>query len=93
MFLTDEVSCILAIGFNSPSMIRNLEIMKNPIPNIITLPTGKCLPLHIQAPNWKQLLKLLTRLSESRIEPTVEALASTKTDIKLRTVVQFMKVS
>ena len=81
------------MGFSSPSMAQSLEPMKSPIPNIIALPIGRCLPLHIQAPSWKHLLKLLTRLSESRIEPTVEALAGTKSDIKLRTVIQFMRVS
>lgn len=67
--------------------------MQGPLPNIISLPYGKCPPLHIQAPSWRQLLKLLTRMSEARIEPTVEALAGTKADLKLRTVVQFVKVS
>ncbi|EJD01402.1 uncharacterized protein FOMMEDRAFT_89176 [Fomitiporia mediterranea MF3/22] len=66
--------------------------MQGPIPNIITLPYGKCPPLHIQAPSWRHLLKLLTRLSESRVEPTVEALAGAKMDLKLRTVIQFLKV-
>ena len=67
-------------------------LMQGPLPNIISLPYGKCRPLHIQAPSWKQLLILLTRMSESRIEPTVEAVAATKTELKLRTVVQFIKV-
>lgn len=66
--------------------------MQGPLPNIISLPFGKCPPLHIQAPTWKQLLILLTRMSESRIEPTVEAVAATKIELKLRTVVQFVKV-
>lgn len=39
------------------------------------------------------MLKLLTRLSDSRVEPTVEALAATKAELSLRTVIQFMKVS
>ena len=67
--------------------------LQGPIPNIISLPYGKCPPLHIQAPSWKQLLKLLARLGDTRIEPTVEAVAVTKQQLQLRTVVQFVKVN
>ena len=66
--------------------------MQGLIPNIIQLPFGRCPPLHIQAPSWKHLLKLLTRLDSSRIEPTMEAMAAYKYEMKLRTVIQFMKV-
>lgn len=62
------------------------------MPNIISLPYGRCPPLHLQASNWRHLLKLLARLSGSRLEPTLEAMAITKSDLKLRTVVQFVKV-
>lgn len=82
----------LAFGFSPPSITPTLALMQGPIPNVITLPYGKCPPLHIQASSWKQLLKLLTRLSDSRIEPTVQALAGTKSELKLRTVIQFIKV-
>ena len=83
----------VALGFDAPSLSPQPEPMRGPIPHIITLPNSKAPPLHIQAPSWKQLLKLMTRLSESRIEPTVDALAGTKEDLRLRTVVQFVKVS
>ena len=46
-----------------------------------------------QAPSWKQLLILLTRMSESRIEPSVDALVANKETLRLRTVVQFIRVS
>ncbi|OCB87862.1 hypothetical protein A7U60_g4996 [Sanghuangporus baumii] len=88
----EELRLGVSFGFNAPSIARGRDPMQGPIPNIITLPFGKCPPLHIQAPNWKHLLKLLTRLSDSRVEPTVEALASTKSELKLRTVIQFMKI-
>ncbi|KAI5123427.1 hypothetical protein M0805_006132 [Coniferiporia weirii] len=88
----EELLVGISFGFNAPSLDIAHRPMQGPIPNIITLPYGKCPPLHIQAPNWKQLLKLLTRLSESRIEPTVEALAGTKSELRLRTVLQFVKV-
>ncbi|KAL5488011.1 hypothetical protein ACEPAI_6119 [Sanghuangporus weigelae] len=88
----EELRLGVSFGFNAPSIARSRDPMQGPIPNIITLPYGKCPPLHIQAPNWKHLLKLLTRLSDSRVEPTVEALASTKSELKLRTVIQFMKI-
>ena len=66
--------------------------MQGVMPNIISLPYGRCPPLHLQAPSWRHLLKLLARLSGTRIEPTVEAMALVKTPMKLRTVVQFVKV-
>ncbi|KAL5527430.1 hypothetical protein ACEPAG_6221 [Sanghuangporus baumii] len=88
----EELRLGVSFGFNPPSIERSRDPMQGPIPNIITLPYGKCPPLHIQAPNWKHLLKLLTRLSDSRVEPTIEALASTKSELKLRTVIQFMKI-
>jgi len=62
------------------------------MPNIIALPYGKCPPLHLQAPSWRHLLKLMARLSGTRIEPTLEAMAVANGDLKLRTVVQFVKV-
>lgn len=34
----------------------------------------------------------MARLSNTRIEPTVEAMAVCKTELKLRTVIQFVKV-
>ncbi|KAF8974185.1 hypothetical protein BDZ97DRAFT_1899941 [Flammula alnicola] len=65
--------------------------MQDPMPNIISLPYARCPPLHLQAPDWRHLLRLMARLSGTRIEPTIEAMAITKTDLKLRTVVQFIK--
>ena len=81
-----------AFGFTTPPMSNIYTPMEGSIPNIIQLPFGKSPPLHIQAPSWKHLLKLLTRLDCSRIEPTVEALATFKFEMRLRTVIQFMKV-
>lgn len=59
---------------------------------MVSLPVGKTPPFHIQAPNWRQLLKLMARLSGTRIEASLEAMAATKQELKLRTVVQFIKV-
>jgi hypothetical protein len=67
--------------------------MSGPMPNIITLPYGKSPPLHLQAPSWRHLLKLMARLSGTRIEPTVEAVAVANGELRLRTVVQFVRVS
>jgi hypothetical protein len=38
------------------------------------------------------MLRLMARLSNTRIEPTIEAVAATKTTLYLRTVIQFVKV-
>lgn len=91
-YMTSLLIILSAFGFNAPSLTTGRAVMQGALPNIISLPYGKCPPLHIQAPTWRQLLILLTRMSESRIEPTVEAVAATKTELKLRTVVQFVKV-
>jgi len=65
--------------------------MQDQMPNIISLPYARCPPLHFQAPDWRHLLRLMARLSGTRIEPTVEAMAVSKTELKLRTVIQFVK--
>lgn len=81
-----------AVGFTAPTVSSTLAPMTGPMPNIITLPFGKSPPLHLQAPSWRHLLKLMARLSGTRIEPTLEAVAVSKEDLKLRTVVQFIRV-
>lgn len=79
-----------AFGFNPPP-VENFG-MRDPFPDKFFLPYGKSAPLHIRASSWRQLLKLMAKLSTVRIEPTVEAVAATKGDLHLRTVVQFFKV-
>lgn len=81
----------VSISFESPVMSDKLKPMENAIPNIVSLPYGRCPPLHIQAPSWKHMLKLLARMSSTRFEPTVQAQAITKAALKLRTVIQFVK--
>jgi hypothetical protein len=71
--------------------MENLE-MRGPLPNIISLPYGKSPPLHIRAPSWRQLLKLMAKLSATQVEPAIDAVAVTKGELQLRTVVQFFKV-
>jgi hypothetical protein len=66
--------------------------LADPMPNLISLPYARCPPLHLQASDWRHLLRLMARLSGTRLEPTVEAMAISKTELKLRTVVQFIKV-
>ncbi|KAH9966048.1 hypothetical protein BC827DRAFT_1125824 [Russula dissimulans] len=79
-----------AFGFNTPPM-ENRE-MRGPLPDIISLPYGKGPPMHIRAASWRQLLKLMAKLSATRIEPSVGAVAVTKGELNLRTVVQFFKL-
>ncbi|KAJ7590865.1 hypothetical protein C8J56DRAFT_781370, partial [Mycena floridula] len=74
------------VGFMPPMISVELRPMQGVMPNIISLPYGRCPPLHLQAPTWKVLLKLMASLGGTRIEPTVEAMAVTKTDsLYLRT--------
>jgi hypothetical protein len=79
-----------AFGFNTPP--TQDFAMRGPLPNIIALPYGKSPPLHIRAQNWRQLLKLMAKLSTTQVEPSVEAVAATKGELQLRTVIQFFKV-
>jgi hypothetical protein len=79
-----------AFGFNTPPT-QDFE-MQGPLPNIIALPYGKSPPMHIRAQSWRQLLKLMAKLSATQVEPSVEAMAATKSELHLRTVIQFFKV-
>ncbi|KAK0490857.1 hypothetical protein IW261DRAFT_1325595 [Armillaria novae-zelandiae] len=81
----------VSIGFTPPVITSIMQQMSTPMPNIVSLPYGRCPPLHFQAPNWRHLLKLMARLSGTRIEPTIEAVAVVKTDLFLRTVIQFIR--
>ncbi|KAF8192469.1 hypothetical protein BJ912DRAFT_848961 [Pholiota molesta] len=90
-FLDRELLLGVSIGFKPPLISMTLRPMEDPMPNIISLPYARCPPLHLQAPTWSHLLRLMARLSGTRIEPTVEAMAVTKAELKLRTVVQFIK--
>ncbi|KAI0053024.1 hypothetical protein FA95DRAFT_1464961, partial [Auriscalpium vulgare] len=82
-------------GFNPPIISVSTEgaLPRGPVPNVMALPYGKSPPLHIQAPSWRQLLKLMAKLSATQVEPGIETLAVTKGALKLRTVVQFVKVN
>ncbi len=67
--------------------------MQGPIPNIINLPYGRGKSaLHIKAPSWRALLKLMARMGGTRLEPTLEDMAVVKAEMKLRVVVAFVKV-
>jgi hypothetical protein len=81
-----------AMGFKPPSISTILSPMGEAMPNVITLPYGKAPTFHIQSPSWRHLLKLMARLSGTRVEPTIEALTVAKDELKLRTVIQFVKV-
>ena len=71
-----------------------LEPMQGPIPNVIALQSGRGPPLHIKAPNWRDMLKLMARLSNTRLEAATQTMAETKmTTLYLRVVVTFVKAS
>jgi hypothetical protein len=82
----------VSMGFKPPSISTILSPMGEAMPNIITLPYGKAPTFHIQSPSWRHLLKLMARLSGTRVEPTLEALTVAKDELKLRTVIQFVKI-
>ncbi|KAJ7682638.1 hypothetical protein DFH06DRAFT_972395 [Mycena polygramma] len=91
-FLDADLLRGVSIGFVAPTILPELKPMSASMPNIISLPYGRCPPLHLQAPTWRHLLRLMARLSGTRIEPTVEALAVTRaSQMHLRTVVQFVR--
>ncbi|KDR83873.1 hypothetical protein GALMADRAFT_236334 [Galerina marginata CBS 339.88] len=90
-FLDHKLLLGVAIGFTPPHISTELVPMQDSVPNLITLPYSRCPPLYVQAPDWSHLLRLMARLSTSRIEATVQAMAISKTELKLRTVIQFLK--
>jgi len=63
------------------------------LPNVISLPYGKQPLCHILASGWRQLLKLMVKLCATRVEPSIEAVAAKGDECRLRTVIQFFKVS
>jgi hypothetical protein len=81
---------IIAYG-NQPPPLENVQF-RGGLPSVLALPYGMGQPMHIRASSWRQLIKLLAKLSAARIEPTVEARAATKGALRLRTVIQFFKV-
>lgn len=98
--------CIIALGFGKPTVsavrghyfgpIPNFPSRPNTltIPNVIPLPYGPNAPaFHLKAPDWDSLLKFLTRLRCTRLEPELEALACVEHQLRLRIVVAFAKVS
>ncbi|KAG7096783.1 hypothetical protein E1B28_004193 [Marasmius oreades] len=90
-FLDAELLRGVSIGWNMPVIGPQTPTMPGPMPNIISLPYGRSPPLHFQAPNWRHLLMLMARLPGTRVEPTVEAMAQNKFDMRLRTVIQFVR--
>ncbi|KAG0709784.1 hypothetical protein DFH29DRAFT_793304 [Suillus ampliporus] len=82
----------ISMGFSRPAISTILSPMAATMPNVITLPYGKAPTFHIQAPTWRHLLKLMARLSGTRVEPTLEALTVAKHELKLRTVIQLVKI-
>lgn len=90
-FVEPELLLGVSMGFHAPSITPELSPMQEAPQGVITLPYGKAPPYHIQAPTWRHLLKLLVRMRTGRIEASIEAMAL-KQDLKLRTVVQFVRV-
>ncbi|KAJ4478287.1 hypothetical protein J3R30DRAFT_3290692 [Lentinula aciculospora] len=89
-FVDKELLRGVSIGFYDPVVRDEAQPMGSVMPNIITLPYGKSPPLHLQATSWRHLLKLMARLSGTRIEPTAQATQRNE-DLYLRTVIQFVR--
>ncbi|KAG5648924.1 hypothetical protein DXG03_000273 [Asterophora parasitica] len=90
-FVEKELFNGTTVGFMAPKLSDELAPMADEMPPVISLPYGKARPLHLQGPSWRHLLKLMARLSGTRIELSLDAVVATKTPHKLRTVVQFVK--
>ncbi|KAK2466122.1 hypothetical protein APHAL10511_001764 [Amanita phalloides] len=90
-YVADELLRGVSIGFEPPLISTQILPWKDPLPTIISLPYGRSLPLHIQATSWRHMLKLLTRLPGTTIQATIDAMAVTKSDHRLRIVVQYVK--
>ncbi|KAJ7592796.1 hypothetical protein C8J56DRAFT_779757 [Mycena floridula] len=84
-----------AIGFLPPKISVKLQPMQSAMPHLISLPYDRFSLLHLKAPNWKALLRLMASSGSTRIEPNHElamSVAKTKT-LYLRTVIQFIKAT
>jgi len=81
-----------ALEFNPPQISIAKTTLKGGVPNVISLPTGRFVPFHIQAPGWRHFLKMMAQLSGTRVEAFIEAPADSEQELKLRTVVQFVRV-
>ncbi|KAG9317459.1 Tho complex subunit 7-domain-containing protein [Chiua virens] len=91
-YVEPEMLMGISLGYNIPVISTELVSMTAPMPNVITLPYGKAPVFHFQAPSWRKLLKLMARLSGTRVEPTPDSFGIAKHDLKLRTVIQFVKI-
>jgi len=91
-YVEPEMLMGVSMGFSRPAISTILSPMAATMPHVITLPYGKAPIFHFQAPSWRHLLKLMARLSGTRVEPTVEAITLAKHELKLRTVIQFVKI-
>ncbi|KAJ3893996.1 hypothetical protein GG344DRAFT_42099 [Lentinula edodes] len=89
-FVDRELLRGVSIGFYDPVVQDQAQAMAGVMPNIISLPYGKSPPLHLQTTSWRHLLKLMARLSGTRIEPTAQATQRNE-DLHLRTVIQFVR--
>lgn len=98
MYRSDFVG--VSIGFTPPTYLEDedeaYDSMSNAVnsemdafPNIILLPfaSRQSLPLHIRAPSWSRLCRLLAQSSTSRLEST------SRKYLKLRTVIQFTNLT
>ncbi|KAH8105946.1 hypothetical protein BXZ70DRAFT_1004241 [Cristinia sonorae] len=91
-YIDQELLRGVSLGFNPPVIRSELTPLQGPIPNVVALPYGRCPPFHLKAPSWRDLLRLMGRLSGTRLEPTIEALAVVKTEMRVRVVVNFVKI-
>lgn len=80
------------MGFTPPVITQKLTPMQGPMPNVVALPYGRFPPLHIKARSWRSMVQLMARLSDTQVEPSIEAQALVKTAMHLRVVVNFLKV-
>ncbi|KZS98321.1 hypothetical protein SISNIDRAFT_448535 [Sistotremastrum niveocremeum HHB9708] len=87
-----EILVGVSFGFDTPSITSDRASPPPLIPDVITLPPAPSAPFHIQAHSWRSLLRLLAHLGGTRLEPSIEAISLHKSEIKLRTVVQLIKV-
>ncbi|KAK7019399.1 hypothetical protein VNI00_018088 [Paramarasmius palmivorus] len=87
-----DISLLRGVSMSfSPTAIFPIDEPMNSPPQLITLGYGASPPLHIQGPNWQQLLQLMTGLSATRIEPTTQSFEQASAEMQLRTVVQFFQ--
>ncbi|KAF5375319.1 hypothetical protein D9757_009688 [Collybiopsis confluens] len=87
----DELLQGFSCGFHDPVSLDQIQPLAGNIPHIISFPQSNFPAFHLQAMSWRHLLEVMVRMSETRMQPALEA-SQRNEKLHLRTVIQFCPV-